>query len=497
MSDIVSSLGILVDIKVLLGIAFGTFFGLVMGALPGLTATMAIALLIPLTFGFPAEMGIGMLLGAFCGAVAGGAVPAILLNVPGTPSSVASTLDGFPMTRRGEAGRALGLAIASSFVGGMLGAVLLILFAPPIATFALRFGPAEFLSLAILGLVVIAAVSTKSIIKGLIAGCLGIFLSTVGSDPITGVLRFTMGEPSLITGINLLPALIGLFAISQVFQDVFERISQKKEPLKKQALTSARPPWGALRRAWKVIASSTLIGTLVGAIPGAGGSVASFLSYDQARRMSKTPEKFGTGHDEGLIATESSNNAMASGALIPMLTLGVPGEVATAVLMGGLTIQGVRPGPMLFEQNGALIYSIFVAFLLANIFMFLIQLFGIKLFVQILRVKEAYLMPSILVLSLLGVYAATGNAFDMYLALAFGGLGFLLNIFGFGTAPVILGLILGGIAESNLRRGMMVFNGDWTRFFTQPISLALLAMTVLLLFFLFRKKSPSVNSSGE
>ncbi|MEG3115252.1 tripartite tricarboxylate transporter permease [Salinicola sp. 4072] len=497
MSDIVASLGILVDIKVLLGIAFGTFLGLVMGALPGLTATMAIALLIPLTFGFPPELGIGMLLGAFCGAVAGGAVPAILLNVPGTPSSVASTLDGFPMTRRGEAGRALGLAIASSFVGGMLGALLLILFAPPIATFALRFGPAEFFSLAILGLVVIAAVSTKSILKGLVAGCLGIFLSTVGSDPITGVLRFTMGEPSLITGVNLLPALIGLFAISQVFHDVFERIYQKKEPLKKQALTSARPPWGTLRRAWKVVASSTLIGTLVGAIPGAGGSVASFLSYDQARRMSKTPEKFGTGHDEGLIATESSNNAMASGALIPMLTLGVPGEVATAVLMGGLTIQGIRPGPMLFEQSGALIYSIFVAFLLANIFMFLIQLFGIKLFVQILRVKEAYLMPSILVLSLLGVYAATGNTFDMYLALAFGALGFLLNVFGFGTAPVILGLILGGIAESNLRRGMTVFNDDWTRFFTQPISLALLAATVLLLFFLFRKKSPQPLGSGE
>lgn len=497
MSDIVASLGILIDIKVLLGIAFGTFLGLVMGALPGLTATMAIALLIPLTFGFPPELGTGMLLGAFCGAVAGGAVPAILLNVPGTPSSVASTLDGFPMTRRGEAGRALGLAIASSFVGGMLGALLLILFAPPIATFALRFGPAEFFSLAILGLVVIAAVSTKSILKGLIAGGLGIFLSTVGSDPITGVLRFTMGEPSLITGVNLLPALIGLFAISQVFQDVFERIYKKKEPLKKQALTSAKPPWGALRRAWKVIASSTLIGTLVGAIPGAGGSVASFLSYDQARRMSKTPEKFGTGHDEGVIATESSNNAMASGALIPMLTLGVPGEVATAVLMGGLTIQGIRPGPMLFEQSGALIYSIFIAFLLANIFMFLIQLFGIKLFVQILRVKEAYLMPSILVLSLLGVYAATGNTFDMYLALAFGALGFLLNVFGFGTAPVILGLILGGIAESNLRRGMTVFNGDWTRFFTQPISLALLAATVLLLFFLFRKKSPQSYGSGE
>ena len=497
MTDIVASLGILIDIKVLLGIAFGTFMGLVMGALPGLTATMAIALLIPLTFGFPAEVGIGMLLGAFCGAVAGGAVPAILLNVPGTPSSVASTLDGFPMTRRGEAGRALGIAIASSFVGGMLGALLGILFAPPIAKFALRFGPAEFFSLAILGLVVIAAVSTKSVLKGLVAGCLGIFLSTVGSDPITGTLRFTMGMPSLITGINLLPALIGLFAISQVFQDVFERIYKAKENIPKQTVASARPPWGALRKAWKVIASSTLIGTLVGAIPGAGGSVASFLSYDQARRMSKTPEKFGTGHDEGLIATESSNNAMASGALIPMLTLGVPGEVATAVLMGGLTIQGVRPGPMLFEQSGALIYSIFIAFLLANIFMFLIQLFGIKLFVQILRVKEAYLMPSILVLSLLGVYAATGNTFDMYLALAFGARGVLLNIFGFGTAPVILGLILGGIAESNLRRGMTVFNGDWTRFFTQPISLALLAATVLLLFFLFRKKSPQSYGSGE
>jgi len=479
MSVFLDAIGMITDLRVILGIFGGTLLGLVMGALPGLTAAMAIALLIPLTFGMGPILGMGMLLGAFCGSIAGGAVPAILLNIPGTPSSVATTLDGFPMARNGQAGQALGISIAASFIGGVIGAIFLIFLAPPIARFALAFGPAEFFALSIFGIVIIASVSSGSMIRGIVAGLLGLALATVGADPMTGALRFTGGQPALITGIDLLPALIGLFAVSQVMKDIADRSgispSEFETP---QEITAARPPWGLLGRAWKIISTSTVIGVIVGAIPGAGGSISSFMSYDQARRMSRAPEKFGTGHYEGLVASESSNNATAGGALIPMLTLGVPGEVATAVLMGGLTIQGVRPGPGLFEQQAVIFYGILLAFLLANVVMFLAQLVGIRLFVRILKVPLHLLIPLILLFCVIGVYGINGSVFELWLMLAFGILGYFLNRFGFGTAPVILGLILGGVAESNLRRGLLIFDGDLVAFATRPISATLLILAM-------------------
>lgn len=498
MDTVLSAIAQVADPVVLLSIFGATFLGLVMGALPGLTAAMAIALLIPLTFGMGPVLGIGTLLGAFCGAIAGGAVPAILLGIPGTPSSVASTLDGFPMARNGRAGEALGLSITASFIGGMLGAVLLILLAPPIARFALRFGPAEFFSLGVFGLVVIASVSSGSMLRGLVAGLIGLFLAMVGADPMTGTLRFTGGQPALITGINLLPALIGLFAVSQIFQDLASFGGGKGAEPVPQDFSSARPPFRLLARAWKVITSSTLIGVVIGAIPGAGGSISSFLSYDQARRMSKSPETFGKGNPEGLVASETSNNATASGALIPMLTLGVPGEVATAVLMGGLTIQGVRPGPALFDEQATLVYAIFVSFIVANIAMFLLQLFGIRIFVRILKVPKHIMMPLVLMFCVIGVYGVNGSVFELWLMFAFGAIGFFLNRYGFGTAPVILGLILGTLTERNLRRGMIVYDGDWTQFLTRPLSLTFLVLAVIFLAMVFwqnrKDKTPPTAS---
>ena len=479
MEAIVEAVGLVADPQILIAIFAATFLGLVMGALPGLTAAMAIALLIPLTFGMGPVLGIATLLGAFCGAIAGGAVPAILLGIPGTPSSVATTFDGFPMARNGQAGQALGISISASFLGGIFGAVLLILLSPPIASFALRFGPAEFFSLGVFGLVIIASVSAGSMLRGLIAGLIGLFLATVGADPMTGALRFTGGQPDLITGISLLPALIGLFAVSQILQDVAESGSKDVQDVVVQDFASARPPFGLLARAWKVIGSSTIIGVIIGAIPGAGGSISSFMSYDQAKRMSKTPEKFGKGHYEGLVASETSNNATAGGALIPMLTLGVPGEVATAVLMGGLTIQGIRPGPALFDEQASIVYAIFICFIIANIAMFVLQWFGIRIFVRILKIPQHVMMPLVLVFCAIGVFGVNGSVFELWLMIAFGVLGFFLNRYGFGTAPVILGLILGSLTESNLRRGMIVYEGDWTQFVTRPISATLLGLAVI------------------
>jgi putative tricarboxylic transport membrane protein len=486
MDDYVQALGLVLQVDVLLAIGAGALLGLVMGALPGLTAGMAIALLLPLSFGMPPVMGIGMLLGALSGAITGGAVSATLLNLPGTPSSVCTTLDAFPMARRGEAGRALGIAIVSSFIGGMSSAFLLMFLAPPIADVALRFGPAEYFSLSVFGLVVIASVSAKSLVKGLAAGLIGLFIATVGADPMTGTLRFTFGEPALLTGVSLLPALIGLFAVSQVLKDIEVQILRGPGELTQQNVDTGRPPIGLVLRSWKILLSSTFIGTLVGAIPGAGGSIASFLSYDQAKRISKTPEKFGTGHHAGIVASETSNNAMTGGALIPMLTLGVPGEVATAVLMGGLVIQGLRPGPLLFEEQGPIVYGIFLAFIIANLFTVVFQWFGIRFFVRVLRVKAKFLIPLVLAFCVIGVYGVDGNIFDLYIMLGFGVLGYFLNKFGFGTAPVVLGMILGTIAESNFRRGLLSFGGDWTPFVTRPISLAFLVLAVLFLAFTLR-----------
>lgn len=491
MDYLIEGAGLVFQLQVLLAIAAGTFLGLILGALPGLSAAMAIALMLPLTFGMPPVMGIGMLLGSLCGTIAGGSVSATLLNIPGTPSSVATTLDAFPMARRGEAGRALGIAIVASFLGGAFSAVVLSLLSPPIAEFALRFGAAEYFSLSIFGLVIIASVS-RSLLKGIIAGLIGLLLSTVGLDPIAGVTRFTYGSPSLLSGINLLPALIGLFAVSQVIADVIEHLTPGKADASQVTMDRAYPRWLEVLRGWKTLIVSSSIGTLIGAIPGAGGSIASFLSYDQAKRMSKTPEAFGSGHPEGIVASESSNNALIGGALIPMLTLGIPGEAATAVLMGGLMIQGIRPGPTLFTDQGAIIYGIFIAFFVANLFMLLFQSLGIRLFVKVLDMPRSLLLAMISVFCVIGVYSVDSDIFNVYLMLAFGVLGYFLNRYGFGTAPVILGLILGPIAESNLQRSLLLSGGDWSVLLSRPISLAfLLVAAAFLAFTLWQQKQPA------
>jgi putative tricarboxylic transport membrane protein len=472
------ALGLVLQLKVIAAIAGGTILGIVFGALPGLTAAMGIAVLLPLTYDMPPVMGFGMLLGTYCGAVSGGSIAATLLNIPGTPSSVATTLDAYPMAKKGEAGRALGIAIAASFVGGIFSSVVLSLAAPPIAEFALNFGAAEYFSLAVFGLTIIASVSGKSLAKGVVAGLIGVFVSLVGLDPTTGSARYTFGEMSLLSGVAFLPALIGLFAVGQALTDAEETLKTKGAEIQKQ-FSSVHLRFSTLVKRWKTVVMGCLVGTTVGAIPGAGGSVASFVAYDQARRISKTPEKFGTGHDEGVIASETSNNAMTGGAIIPMITLGVPGEAAAAVLMGGLMIQGLRPGPLLFTDQADVVYGIFIALFIANIFMMLFQFFGIRVFVKVLAVPRSLLIPIILLFCVIGSFGVSGNLFDVYLLLIFGVLGYFLNRFGYGTAPVVLGMILGNVAESEFRKGMIMFEGDWTIFFTRPISLGFLACAVI------------------
>ncbi len=472
------ALGLVFQVKVVAAIAAGTVLGIIFGALPGLTAAMGIAVLLPLTYDMPPVMGFGMLLGTYCGAISGGSIAATLLNIPGTPASVATCLDAYPMAKKGEAGRALGLAIAASFIGGLFSSVVLSLAAPPIAELALEFGAAEYFSLAVFGLTIIASVSGKSLAKGIIAGLIGVFVSLVGLDPTTGSPRYTFGEMSLLSGVAFLPALIGLFAVGQVLTDA-EEVLRSHAATIEQRVGPVGLPFGAVLKRWKTVLVGCLVGTTVGAIPGAGGSVASFLAYDQARRLSKTPEKFGTGHDEGVVASETSNNAMTGGAIIPTITLGVPGEAAAAVLMGGLMIHGLRPGPLLFTEQASIVHGIFIAFFLANIFMMLFQFVGIRVFVKVLAVPRSYLIPIILLFCVIGSFGVSGNLFDVYLLLVFGVLGFFLNKYGYGTAPVVLGMILGTMAEAEFRKGVIMFEGDWTVFFTRPISALFLALALI------------------
>lgn len=477
LTHFVDAAGVLLDPVIVAAIAFGTVLGLIFGALPGLTATMGIALLLPLTFGMDPVAGMGMLLGVYCGAISAGAIPATLLNIPGTPSSVATTLDAYPMARNGEPGRALGLCVVASLIGGLISVAILASMAPLIADVALRFSAVEYFALGLFGLTIIASVS-DGFVKGLIAGLIGILISLIGIDSLTGVVRLTAGIPELIGGVEFMPALIGLFALSQIIADMTTR-----DPMagagERVRVHNAYPRIRETLAKWKIWSSSSLIGALVGAIPGAGGSIASFLAYDTAKRISKTPEKFRQGHDEGVIATESANNGMTGGALIPMMTLGIPGDAAAAILMGGLLIHGLQPGPMLFQDHAQIAYGIIVAFLLANLFMFAFQSFGIKLFVRVLQIPRSFLMPFILVMCVLGGYAVSGSLSSAWILLFFGVFGYFLNRHGFSVAPVVLGMILGYMVESNFRRGMTMHDGDWTVFLTRPISACFLALALL------------------
>ncbi|PSJ43778.1 C4-dicarboxylate ABC transporter permease [Zobellella endophytica] len=478
LANFADAASLFLNINIYLAIAFGTILGLVFGALPGLTATMGIALLLPLTFGMDPVTGMGMLLGVYCGAISGGSIPAALLNIPGTPSSVATTLDAFPMARNGEPGRALGLCITASMIGGMISVVIFAFMSPLIADVALKFSAIEYFALGLFGLTIIASVSDKSIIKGIVAGLIGVLISLIGIDSLTGVVRLTAGIPELIGGVDFMPALIGLFALSQIISDVTTLSPQSKVEARVR-VNNAYPRIRETFGLWKIWSSSSLIGALVGAIPGAGGSIASFLAYDQAKRISKTPEKFRSGHNEGIVSCESANNGMTGGALIPMMTLGIPGDASAAILMGGLLIHGLQPGPMLFEDQANIAYGIIIAFLIANLFMFCFQSIGIKLFVRVLQIPRSYLLPFILVMCILGSYGISGTLSSAWVLLFFGVFGYFLNRYGFSSAPVVLGMILGYMVESNFRRGMTMHEGDWSVFFTRPISLCFILLSVV------------------
>lgn len=455
----------------------GTFLGLVFGSLPGLTSTMGVAILIPLTFTLEPVDAMGMMLGTYIGGMAGGAVSATLLNIPGTPSAIVTCLDGHPMVQQGRGAEALGWAAFSSGWGSLVSWVLLVTISPLLARLCTSFGSPEYAALAFFGLTIIAAISGKSILKGVIAGIFGITLSFVGVDPIWGELRFTFGSIDLMGGISTIPAMIGLFSIPQILHSCTARDNAKvdsKDLKLSKFVPSFREMW---RQKWAILRAS-VIGVGIGIIPATGGNIGSFIAYDQAKRFSKHPETFGKGNYEGIIASEAANNGVCGGALVPMLTLGIPGDSVTAVLLGGLMIHGLRPGPALFSDTPDIVVGIFTTILVATIAMVLIQMVGIKLFVRILNIPVHYLSGILVVLSLVGSFALRSNFFDVLLTLGIGLFGYFFVKAGFPSAPVVLGLVLGSMFEGEIRRALRLSSGNPSIFFTRPISCVILLMGV-------------------
>jgi len=474
--DILEGLSIVFQLNNFLLLVFGVILGIIVGAIPGLTATLAISLLLPFTFGLEATSALIMLIGIYCGGIYGGSITAILLRTPGTPGAAATVLDGYPLAQNGQAGRALGIATTASFIGGIVSGIFLIFLAPTISKFALKFSSAEFFALAFFGLTIIFSVSGGSLLKGAIAGLLGLLVNTVGMDPLVAYPRFTFGIKSLLIGFPLLPAVIGLFALTEVFS-LFRRGVVDEGKVDKK-LDRIIPRWSDIKALKWIFAKCSLIGTFIGALPGAGANIAAFVAYSEAKRTSKHPETFGKGNIEGVAASETANNAVTGGALIPMLTLGVPGDAVTAVLLGALTIQGLQPGPLLFSDHPEVVNSIFAGVLVANVVMLITGLTLSTLIARIASMRKTILVPVIAIFSLLGAFASEGSLIHMRIAILFGIIGYILERNGFPLAPIALAIVMGTLAEKNFRTALIRAEGSYSIFFGSPISIFFLAIAV-------------------
>lgn len=480
MSEIIDGLQAALSFSALFANVTGVSLGILFGAMPGLTAAMGVALLIPLSFGMPPVEAFSILLGMYAGAIYGGSITAILVGTPGTVAAAATLLEGPKLTAKGQSRKALEMATIASFLGGTFSAIVLVTCAPLLAKAAMSFGPAEYFALAIFALVIVATLSSGSMVKGLCAMFAGIFISTIGIDPVSGDFRNTMNVSDLLNGVALVPALVGLFAVSQVMlslEDVFLGKSGivKEGKLSKEGLT--------MRELWALrynFLRSSIIGTVTGIIPATGASAATFIAYSEAKRYSKHPETFGTGTLEGVAATESSNNAVTGGALVPLMTLGVPGDVITAILLGALMIQGLSPGPLLFQNHGAIVSGIFASFFIANILILVVGLIAVRILGKVVLVPTAILMSIVLTLCAVGSFAVNNSAFDMGVMAVFGLIGYLMLKTGFPQPPMLLAMILGPLAESNFRRTLSISRDDFSIFFTSPIATSILAVTLLV-----------------
>jgi putative tricarboxylic transport membrane protein len=473
-----AGMALLLDPYILLVVFAGTVIGIIVGALPGISGSTTTALLLPFTITMGPVPAIAFLGSIYCAANFGGSITAILVNSPGDPSASATAFDGYPMAQRGEAGRALGMSAVASAIGGIFSVIVLIIAAPLLARVAYSFGPPEYFALAIFGLSMVAMTGGDSAIKNLIAGAFGVLIATVGQDLTTGVERYTFGIHSFTDGIEFIPVLIGLFALTELL----EQAAQLGGKVGVAKLGAVRlPGWDDIKKCAKAISLSSVIGTFIGILPALGATTAAMIAYVETRRWSKNKEEFGKGAIEGVAGPEAANNAAVGGAMVPTLALGIPGSTTTAIILAGLIVQGVRPGPHLFTEQPLLLYAVFSSMLLANLLYLVLGLGFAKVFARIAMIPAPLLWPAVFVLSVIGAYAPNQSMAEVWVAIAFGFIGFFMRRYGFSPAPLVIGLVLGKMVEETLKQSLLIFDLSWGGFLGRPIALTLFGLTVLFL----------------
>ena len=467
--------------QVILAMILGVALGIIVGAMPGLSGPTGLALMIPFTFVLTPIVAIVLLISIYVGAEYGGSITAITINTPGTPSGAITAIDGYPLTEQGQTGRALSVSIMSSTAGGVFSTICLVLFSIPLARVAIAFGPIQFFALGIFGLTIVASLVSGNWIKGVLSAMIGLLIVTIGAEPMTGTFRFTLGQPALWDGVSFVAAMLGLFAITEVFHILETQLKSRIVDTTK--MSTERISWREFSGLWKTLSISSVLGTIIGVMPGAGASIGSIVAYNEAKRVSSTPERFGKGATEGVCASETANNATVGGALVPLLTLGVPGSGSTAILLGALALQNINPGPQLFENHPDIVFGIFTSLFLANFVMLFLGLKFIRVWLKVVEVPPPVLAALIFSVAFIGAFSVGGSIGDVVVMLVIGLVGHILRKFGFPLIPVVIGLVLGDMIEISLRRALILSDGSYSVFFTDPLSLGLLLAAAASLIF--------------
>jgi putative tricarboxylic transport membrane protein len=480
-----AALEIVFTLETIFALFGGVVIGTIIGAIPGMTVTMGVALTLPFTFAMHPAVGILLLLGVYKGGVYGGSITAILIKTPGTPAASCTVLDGYPMSQQGEARRALDMALYASCFADFISNISLILFAGLLASFALRFGPPEYFTLIVFSLTIIAGIAGDNMAKGMVSAGLGLFLATIGLDLVYGTKRMVFGEVELMAGLNFIPVLIGLFALPEIINYYAKRIEDHRD---KQALSGDQATFAEFRQCFKSILRGSIIGVVLGAIPGIGGGPAAFLSYSEARRTSKNPSRFGKGEIEGIAAAEAGNNGTCGATMIPLLALGVPGDIVTAVILGAFMIHGLQPGPLLFEDNLDLIYSLFIGIMISSVFLFIVGKSAIRLFSKVALLPSNILFPIVLVLCVYGGYAVNNNLFDVLVMMLIGLVGFGMLRGNIPAAPFLIAFVLGPLLEDNFRQSLLLSHGGLDIFLRNEICIIFWCLTTLAVFLIIKRQ---------
>jgi len=483
-STLAQGLAIVLTPATFILIFLGTVVGVIFGAMPGVSASMAVALALPFAYSMNGVTAIAFLCSVYCASITGGGITAILFKIPGTPSSAPTTFDGYPMAQRGEAGKALGFSLVASAVGGLIAAFAMAIVSGPLASVALKFGPGELFAVSMLGLSVLTCLDNGNITKTLISGLLGLLLATVGMDSTSGAARFTFGSSTLLSGIEMIPVMIGLFAVTEVLKQTVKRAKgNANDGMDETEYKTTLPKFSEFGRTKWTMLRSSILGTVVGILPGAGATIASFLSYTMEKKISKYGSEFGTGVPEGIVASEAANNAATGGAMVPLLALGIPGGNAAAIMMSALVLKGVQVGPLLVKNQPEYLSSVFGSMLVTNIIMVFVSLAIAKVFAKILKIPYSILGPVIVMLATVGAFALKNNTGDVVLMVASGIIGYLFVSLGYSSAALVLGLVLGAMCEENLRRAYQIANGSWSKPLCKPITIVLLIMCAGMILF--------------